>query len=61
MKKTKKVNENKPLTIRGVIIIRGVRGWDWLDFFSKFITEPIKIGFLIIETDTYRLGSVFYL
>lgn len=55
MKKTKKVNENKPLTIRGV------RGWDWLDFFSKFITEPIKIGFLIIETDTYRLGSVFYL
>ena len=28
-------------------------------FFSKFITKPIGIGFFIIRTDAYRLGSVF--
>ena len=28
-------------------------------FFLKFVTEPIGIGFVIIKTDAYRLGSVF--
>ena len=28
-------------------------------FFLKFITEPIGIGFVIIKTDAYRLGSIF--
>ena len=27
--------------------------------FAKFITELIEVGFLIIRTDAYRLGSVF--
>ena len=30
-------------------------GW----FFLKFITKPIKIGFLIIKINAYRLRSVF--
>ena len=30
-----------------------------LVFFFKFVTEPIGIGFVIIETDAYRLGLVF--
>ena len=28
-------------------------------FFLKFVTKSIKIGFLIIKTDAYRLGLVF--
>ena len=28
-------------------------------FFFKFVTEPIGIGFVIIKTDAYRLGSIF--
>ena len=28
-------------------------------FFLKFVIEQIGIGFLIIKTDAYRLGSVF--
>ena len=27
--------------------------------FAKFITEPIEVGFLIIRTNAYHLGSVF--
>ena len=39
-------------------MIRGVRGSVGSVFF-KFVTEPIGIGFVIIKTDAYRLGSVF--
>ena len=28
-------------------------------FVFKFVTEPIGISFVIIETDAYQLGSVF--
>ena len=28
-------------------------------FFFKFVTKPIKIGFVIIKTDAYQLGSIF--
>ena len=28
-------------------------------FFLEFVTESIGIGFLIIKTDAYRLGSIF--
>ena len=28
-------------------------------YFFKFVIEPIEIGFVIIKTDAYRLGSVF--
>ena len=28
-------------------------------FFLEFVTETIGIGFLIIKTDAYRLGSIF--
>ena len=28
-------------------------------YFFKFVTEPIEIGFVIIKTDAYQLGSVF--
>ena len=28
-------------------------------FFLKFVIEPIGIGFFIIKTDAYHLGSVF--
>ena len=28
-------------------------------YFFKFVTEPIGIGFVIIKTNVYRLGSVF--
>ena len=46
--------EGSPLPISlGVCTVRSAR------FFPKFITEPIGIGFLIIKTDAYRLGSVF--
>ena len=27
-------------------------------YFSKFITKPIGVSFLIIKIDAYRLGSV---
>ena len=37
----------------GVCAVRSAR------FFLKFVTEPIGIGFLIIKTDAYCLGSVF--
>ena len=37
----------------GVCTIQSAR------FFSKFIIELIRIGFLIIETDAHRLGLVF--
>ena len=40
------------VSTRGVHV-RSVR------FFSKFITEPIEIGFLIIRTDAHHLRSVF--
>ena len=41
-----------------VLDIRGVHG-SVSSVFFKFVTEPIGIGFVIIETDAYRLGSVF--
>ena len=31
----------------------------WARFFLKFVTEPIRISFVIIKTDAYQLGSVF--
>ena len=37
----------------------GVRVVQSARFFLKFVTEPIGIGFLIIKTNAYRLGSVF--
>ena len=37
----------------GVCAVRFAR------YFFKFVTEPIGIGFVIIKTDAYRLGSVF--
>ena len=37
----------------GVCTVRSAR------FFLKFVTEPIRISFVIIKTDAYRLGSVF--
>ena len=37
----------------GVCMVRLAR------FFSKFVTEPIEIAFVIIKTDAYQLGSVF--
>ena len=39
----------------GVCVVRLAR------FFSKFVTKPIGIGFVIIKTDAYRLGSIFRL
>ena len=37
----------------------GVRAVQLRQFFSKFITELIGIGFFIIETNAHRLRSVF--
>ena len=37
----------------GVCVVR--LAW----FFSKFVTKPIGIGFVIIKTDAYWLRSVF--
>ena len=40
------------------VMSRGVRGSVGSVFF-KFVTKPIEIGFVIIKTDAYRLGSIF--
>ena len=38
----------------GVCMVRLAR------YFFKFVTEPIEIGFVIIKTDAYQLGLVFW-
>ena len=44
---------NRVSFLLGVCVVQSV----W--FFLKFVIESIRIGFLIIKTDAYRLGSVF--
>ena len=44
---------NRVSFLLGVFVVQSV----W--FFLIFVTESIRIGFLIIKTDAYRLGSVF--
>ena len=44
---------NRVSFLLGVCVVQSV----W--FFLKFVTESIMIGFLIIKTDAYQLGSVF--
>ena len=45
-------SSGRPLEL-GVCAVRSA----W--FFFKFVTESIRIGFVIIKTDAYQLGSVF--